>query len=112
MPRDSLLELLEEVASAGVQRLALNGCWQGDWGMVLELAHAHPGRLVPNVGLHPWWVHRRSPDWLQQLRALLLDNPSCGLGEVRWGLCCCTPSSSFTAWPLAAAPPPALVTSD
>lgn len=90
MPRDSLPALLEEASAAGIQRLALNGCWQEDWGAVLDIARAHPDRFAPNIGLHPWWVHQRSADWLQQLRKLLEDNPTCGLGEVsglRQGSC-------------------------
>lgn len=79
----TLDHLLSEAAAAGVRTLAVCGCWQEDWGRVAAAAAAHPAAIVPNFGLHPWWVPRRSPDWLQQLRAALQEHPHAGLGEVR-----------------------------
>ena len=78
----SLEEVLQEAADGGVQQLACNGCWQEDWGRVAALAALHPTAIVPNFGLHPWWLGQRSPDWLQQLRSMLEEHPSAGLGEV------------------------------
>ena len=83
IPPDQVERILEEATSSGVERLSVNGCWEGDWERVLDLAALHPTRLVPNCGLHPWWAHRRSPDWLRRLRQLLLEHLGCGLGEVR-----------------------------
>lgn len=79
----SLDAVLSEAAAAGVRQLACNGCWQEDWPAVAAAAAAHPGTVVPNFGLHPWWVPRRSADWLQQLRRMLEAQPHAGLGEVR-----------------------------
>ena len=79
----SLQSILEEAAANGVQQLACNGCWQEDWARVAAAARSHPQAVVANFGVHPWWVPRRSPDWLQQLRRMLLEHPQAGLGEVR-----------------------------
>ena len=51
---EDLPAVLEAAAGAGVCRLAVNGCWEGDWGRVLQLAQERPGNVVPNLGLHPW----------------------------------------------------------
>lgn len=80
----SLDEVLQEAAANGVQQVACNGCWQDDWQAVAAAAAAHPA-VVPNFGLHPWWVPRRSPDWLEQLRRFLETHPQAGLGEVGLG---------------------------
>ena len=93
---------LRKAAEVGVAALACNGCWQDDWARVAELCADGGGSsggggasssgsssgaalptVVPNFGLHPWWVARRSPDWLERLRAALLAHPTAGLGEVR-----------------------------
>jgi TatD DNase family protein len=37
--------------------------------------------------VHPWYVKEQPPDWIEQLRALLLRHPEAGVGEVgldRW----------------------------
>ncbi|KAK9846339.1 hypothetical protein WJX81_001876 [Elliptochloris bilobata] len=56
--------VMSEARDHGVQKLA-----QGD------------ADVVPNFGLHPWWVAGRSHDWLQRLRQRLVDVPHAGLGE-------------------------------
>lgn len=92
-----LQHLLQEAAAAGVTGMSCNGCWQEDWERVAALAaaaaelqaaasptgsdHQQP-TIILNFGLHPWWVPRRSPDWLQRLRRMLEAHPSAGLGEV------------------------------
>ncbi len=106
----ALQHVLQESAAAGVTYLSCNGCWQEDWERVAAAAaaaaepalaegphgsvHQQP-IVVPNFGLHPWWVPRRSHDWLQRLRHMLEAHPSAGLGEVSsgwpagvWAYCC------------------------
>lgn len=80
----TLQDVVQEAASKGVQQLACNGCWAGDdWARVAAAAAEHPAAIVPNFGLHPWWLAQRSPGWLQQLREMLVAYPRAGLGEVR-----------------------------
>lgn len=78
---DSLEAIIAEAAETGVQQLVCNGCWQEDWGRVAAAA-ARSAAVLPQFGLHPWWVARRSPDWLQRLRQALVAHPHAGLGEV------------------------------
>ena len=83
IPASEVEAVLAEAREQGVCRLAVNGCWQEDWQRVLQLAAANAGVVLPQLGLHPWWVARRSAGWLQQLRRLLEENLGAGVGEVR-----------------------------
>ena len=56
----------------------------GDQSKVASLARAHPDRIVPAFGYHPWWAHRISlsapagstPDSIAHYRALFLPESS------------------------------------
>jgi len=79
--RGCVARVLSEARSrAGVENWACNGCCERDWPQVQELARKHP-EVVPNYGLHPWFIQERSEQWLQTLRDLLESQPEAGLGE-------------------------------
>ncbi|KAK9908899.1 hypothetical protein WJX75_004409 [Coccomyxa subellipsoidea] len=73
--------VIQEATRLGVERFSCNGCCESDWTQVKELSEKYEN-IVPNFGLHPWWVHERSKSWLEVLRDLLLSSPHAGLGEV------------------------------
>jgi len=78
-------ELLEACRQVGVERMVVNGSCEADWPDVLALARAHP-EILPSFGYHPWYVHERTPDWLQNLTRFLDFAPS-AVGEIgldRW----------------------------
>jgi TatD DNase family protein len=104
IPAAEVAAVLAAAARCGVTRCVVNGCWPRDWARVLELAAAHPGVVIPQLGLHPWWVGRRGDGWLGQLRSLLQDHPEAGLGEVS-GRSTAGPLTHFCA--AAATPRPA-----
>ncbi|KAJ2712687.1 Cut9-interacting protein scn1 [Coemansia spiralis] len=57
-----------------------------DWGDVVRLGEQHPGRVLPAVGLHPWFVEgiqsgEIPATWAAELRELLLHRRACVLGE-------------------------------
>jgi len=81
LPPTDLDDILAQTTSHGIHHCAVNGCWQNDWQRVLDMCSSHPSTLIPNLGLHPYWVHKRSLDWLDQLQSLLQANPAAGLGE-------------------------------
>jgi len=55
------------------------GTCEADWEAVL--AHAHSDdRVIPMLGLHPWFAAEASPSWLSRLEALLRLHPA-GVGE-------------------------------
>lgn len=55
---------------------------QEDWDRVRDLCEHHP-KMLPNFGLHPWYLGRRSPTWLEELRSRLEEVPGAAVGEVR-----------------------------
>lgn len=95
-------ELLAACAQTGVARMVVNGTCEADWPQVLALAqsggsaccrpkiqgqqiqgrrHAVPPIIVPSFGYHPWYLHRRTTDWLKNLVKFLDATPS-GVGEI------------------------------
>ncbi|KAJ2770707.1 Cut9-interacting protein scn1 [Coemansia nantahalensis] len=56
-----------------------------DWGDVIQLGKRYPGRVLPAVGLHPWFVEgvqsgEVPATWAAELRGLLVQH-GCALGE-------------------------------
>ena len=82
---DVLCDLDDAYDRLGVARAVVNGTSPADWPRVLELAVAHP-RVVPAIGLHPWFVNDRPDDWIAQFRRAL-ETPGAVIGEIgldRW----------------------------
>jgi TatD DNase family protein len=78
-------ELLADCEKAGVRRMVVNGACERDWPQVLALARQ--SRIVrPSFGYHPWYLHKRTPDWLKHLETFLDAVPG-AVGEIgldRW----------------------------
>jgi TatD DNase family protein len=77
--------LLMTCLSAGVTRMVVNGTCESDWPQVLALAQKFPA-VLPSFGLHPWYVHERTPHWRDNLIHFLDAVPS-AIGEIgldRW----------------------------
>ena len=55
------------------------GTCESDWEAVLAHA-ASDERVIPVLGLHPWFVVEASPEWLPRLESLLRTHPV-GVGE-------------------------------
>ena len=78
-------ELLATCARAGIVRMVVNGACEVDWPQVLQLAQENK-MVLPSFGYHPWYLHRRTPDWLPKLEKFLDAIPS-AVGEIgldRW----------------------------
>ena len=78
-------ELLAACEKVGVARLVVNGACEADWPQVLALAQENE-IVLPSFGYHPWYLHKRTPDWLQNLENFLDAIPS-AVGEIgldRW----------------------------
>uniref|UniRef100_A0A7N0U8D6 TatD related DNase n=1 Tax=Kalanchoe fedtschenkoi TaxID=63787 RepID=A0A7N0U8D6_KALFE len=54
---------------------------QKDWGVVKQMGETYPS-VIPNFGLHPWYVGERSPEWLTTLKQYLKTTPSASVGEI------------------------------
>lgn len=77
---NGLPAVLDRAAAAGVVRIMCCGIAPDDWPMVLDLAVRYPG-VRPSLGLHPWYLERRTADWRERLEALVVEN-RCGVGEI------------------------------
>jgi len=73
--------IIEGALAAGVQKAVCCGSSETDWAAVRDICAAHPG-LIPAFGLHPWYVHERSPAWLENLEKFLASSPAAGIGEI------------------------------
>jgi len=60
----------------------VNGTCERDWEHVAELAEKFPQKVIPNFGLHPWFVDDRSKNWELRLNEFLDRFPNAGIGEV------------------------------
>ena len=78
-------ELIADCVAVGLSRMVVNGTCESDWPAVAALAKRHDC-VLPSFGLHPWFVHQRSPEWLAKLGQQLDDCPA-AVGEFgldRW----------------------------
>ncbi|KAL3627661.1 hypothetical protein CASFOL_029024 [Castilleja foliolosa] len=74
-------KLIKEALVAGVAHFAVNGVSEKDWHLVKQLSDTYPS-VIPNFGLHPWFISDRSPDWLKTLKEFLVSNPNAAVGEI------------------------------
>lgn len=74
-------KLIKEALDTGVLHFAVNGVSEKDWHLVKEMSEAYPS-VVPNFGLHPWFISDRTFDWLRTLKDFLVATPSAAVGEV------------------------------
>jgi len=79
------IHYLDAAKNAGVTQMVVNGSCEEDWEDVARLAR-HDFTVIPSFGLHPWYHHQRSPEWLDVLTRYLNQQPS-AVGEIgldRW----------------------------
>jgi len=69
-----------ECQRVGVVLSAINGTAPGDWSVVAELAKRYPW-IVPNFGVHPWFIDNLPKNW-EQMLGNLLDKTPAGIGEI------------------------------
>ena len=84
-------ELLVACAKAGVVRMVVNGAGEADWPQVLALAREN-AIVLPSFGYHPWYLHKRTPDWLANLERFLDAVPG-AVGDI--GLARCKPGFGY-----------------
>ncbi|KAH6829035.1 TatD related DNase [Perilla frutescens var. hirtella] len=74
-------KLIKEALDTGVVHFAVNGVSEKDWHLVKEMSDTYPS-VVPNFGLHPWFISERTVDWLKTLKDFLAATPSAAVGEI------------------------------
>lgn len=78
-------ELMRACEDEGLIRMVVNGACEEDWPHVAELARQHP-QVLPSFGYHPWFLHKRTSHWQENLLRFLDQVPS-AVGEIgldRW----------------------------
>lgn len=73
--------LIRNSLDTGVIHFAVNGVSEKDWHLVKEMSDTYPS-VVPNFGLHPWYVSDRTDNWLNTLKKFLEATPSAAVGEI------------------------------
>ena len=71
--------VIDRGLAAGVTHMVSCGTEESDWGAVLALAKRRP-TVIPLLGLHPWFIEKANPHWLETLERQLEEQPI-GLGE-------------------------------
>lgn len=77
-----------EKSGDGLYVACMNASRESDWAETLTLAKAWQGeaKIIPHVGLHPWFVDAAAEGWQARLEATLLaarwQFPAVGLGEI------------------------------
>ena len=80
----NLGNVMERAASGGVVRAICCGTSPADWPLVFQAVERFDGcrvSLLPMIGIHPWFVSDVWKTEVRALEALLIQNPSAGLGE-------------------------------
>ncbi|XXG85062.1 hypothetical protein AAC387_Pa11g0227 [Persea americana] len=78
---DSAPEIIRAALLCRILYLAVNGITENDWDKVKQMGEQYPS-VIPNYGLHPWYVVGRSPNWLESLRRYIEDTPAAAIGEI------------------------------
>ncbi|XP_073153036.1 uncharacterized protein [Henckelia pumila] len=74
-------KLIKEALDTGVAHFAVNGVSEKDWHLVKEMNDSYPC-VIPNFGLHPWFIRERTPAWLATLKEYLASTPAAAVGEI------------------------------
>lgn len=73
--------IIKTALDAGVVHIAVNGVSEKDWHLVKEMSQSNLC-IIPNFGLHPWFISDRTPNWLNNLKELLESSPEAAVGEI------------------------------
>ncbi|XVF30609.1 hypothetical protein REPUB_Repub16aG0073100 [Reevesia pubescens] len=78
---DKAPQLIATANEAGVVYIAVDGITEKDWHLVKEMSDEYSS-VIPNFGLHPWFVEGKSPSWFSTLKEFFEANPSAAVGEI------------------------------
>ncbi|CAG9332311.1 unnamed protein product [Blepharisma stoltei] len=73
--------VLEEANRAGVTDFICNGIQENDWNQVLELNIIN-SRIIPCIGIHPWYINSAIDGWEERMEALLASSNKIYVGEI------------------------------
>nr|AIF71162.1 TatD related DNase [Globisporangium ultimum] len=91
----ALQAVIARATAANVTHMVSCACFEDDWDAldtVLSTWEQYKSSdssgvigLTPSFGVHPWWAQSKRDDYLELLRAKLMQHPNASLGEI--GLC-------------------------
>ncbi|BBN05742.1 TatD DNase family protein [Marchantia polymorpha subsp. ruderalis] len=73
--------LIKQASEVGVRWFAVNGTSEDDWRSVKEMGESQ-STVIPNFGLHPWFIPGRTNNWLETLKGMLESTPTAAVGEI------------------------------
>lgn len=73
-------EVIGRSLEAGVEKIMCCGTCEGDWEAVFEMERRYP-QVIVSLGLHPWFVDKRSAGWFDRLDKLIRETSAC-VGEI------------------------------
>lgn len=85
---------LDDIPELDVDKVALMGTSQNDWGVVERLHRAKPDKVLAAFGVHPYFAHRLAEGWLEELREKLVANPRAIVGEIGLDKAAITPDTA------------------
>lgn len=88
MTTEGLAHVSTPTAVAGESRTFCNATREEDWQAVLDLA-ARTNKVIPFLGIHPWFASDVTANWEKRLFSLLDQSPA-GIGETGLDRCCRT----------------------
>lgn len=74
-------DLLARASRAGIAQLLCCGTQETDWDRVVGLSQRYRA-VIPALGLHPWYISQRSPNWIAALEQQLDFHPNMAVGEI------------------------------
>lgn len=78
---EPFLDVFARANAHGITGCVLNAVTENDWQTIMDVANTNRN-VVGAIGIHPWYVDSVSPNWLDDMRAILRDNPKLLVGEV------------------------------
>lgn len=74
-------QVIRTAHNKGVIHFAVNGVSEKDWCLVKEMSDKYPS-VIPNFGIHPWFVADRTPNWMNTLKEFFETTPAAAVGEI------------------------------
>lgn len=73
-------DVLQRAVDAGVEQVACSGTSPDDWERTFRCAEKDE-RIIPLIGIHPWFVSKDWEEDFKLLKKLLEEHPDAGIGE-------------------------------
>jgi len=79
--KEHLDGVIAKAHEAGITKIVCCGTEEADWPEVKRITEKYSDLIIPSFGLHPWYIPKRSGEWLKNLENVLTQISS-GVGEI------------------------------